>query len=252
MGGEPTAAAVPTVSRRGVTMGAMTARAATRPDSFRARLLHDAGGEFVVGAVYVAASLFAPWLSDRLLLALVVAVALQFFLVTMVVGAITPRGARGIFWSVVGHASILALMLWVASGGGRQRPDLVAVAMAQAPLVLRSLGRLARPPGDAAVMWLEMLGPIFLLIPVMLVTTLLAAILPDIGLAARVIRFEHLDSLEPEHIKYALVAGAVYFPMYGVARTAWESLGGDVHRRATLDPAEIRRWREAYARSRRR
>ena len=233
-------------------MAPMSPGDAHRPRPFRERLLRDAGGEFVVGAVYVAAYLFAPWLPDRLLLALIVAVALQFFLVTMVVGAITPRGVRGIVWSLVGHAAILALMLWVASGGGKQRPDLLAVAMAQAPLVLRSLGRLARPPGETAVMWLEMLGPIFLLMPVMLVTSILAAILPDLGLATRYLRFEHLDALEPEHIKYALIAGAVYFPLYGVARTAWESLGGDTHRRASLDPAQIRRWRQDYLRSRQR
>ena len=229
----------------------MTARAATRPDSFRARLLHDAGGEFVVGAVYVAAYLFAPWLSDRMLVTLIVAVALQFFLVTMLVSAITPRGARGIFWSVVGHGLILLLLLWVASGGGLARPDYLGVAMAQAPLVLRSLGRLSRPPGEPAVMWLEMLGPFFLMMPVLLVTVVLAETLPDLGLAERTLRFEHLDPLEPDQVKTALIAGAVYFSFYGLARTLWEMLGGEMHRRADLDPATIRRWHRTYRREQR-
>ena len=226
--------------------------ASDRPLRFRDRLLRDAGGELVVAITYVGAWLFAPWLSDRVLLALVVAVALQFFVVTMVVGAITPRGARGIFWSVVGHAAILALLLWVASAGGKQPPDVLAVAMAQAPLLLRTLGRLARPPGQPAIMWLEMLGPFFLLMPVLIVTVVLVAVLPDLGLATRTLRFEHLAPLEPDQLKTALLGGAVYFALYAVARTAWESLGGDEHRRAGVDASTIARWRAEYERSRRR
>jgi hypothetical protein len=225
----------------------------TDPDSrrpFRDRLLREAGGELVVAATYVGAWLFAPWLPDRVLLALVVAVALQFFVVTMVVGAITPRGARGIAWSVVGHALVFALLLWVASAGGRQRPDLLAVALAHAPLLLRSVARRARPADEPPVMWLEMLGPFFLLMPVLAATVVLAAVLPDFGLAGRVLRFEHLAPLEPDQLKFALLGGAVYFALYAVARTAWESLGGELHRRGSLDPATIRRWREDYRRSR--
>src|SRR5687768_6172458 len=135
---------------------------ADRPRRFRDRLLHDAGGELVVAAAYVGAYLFAPWLPDSLLLALVVAVAMQFFVVTVLVGAITPRGARAIVWCVVGHLAILALLLWVASAGGKQPPDLLAVGMAQLPLVLRNLGRLANP-GVRASFLLEAIGPFFLM-----------------------------------------------------------------------------------------
>ena len=216
------------------------------PRSFGERLLRDAGGEFIVAACYVAAYLFAPWLSERMLVMLIVAVALQFFLVTMVVSAITPRGARGIFWSVFGHALILLLLLWVSSGGGQERPDVVGVAMAQAPLVLRSLGRLSRPPGETASMWLEMLGPFFLLFPVLLVTVVLAAVLPDLGLAERTLRFRHLAPLEPDQVKTALIAGAVYFSFYGLGRTLMEALGGQMHSRADLDPATLRRWRREW------
>jgi hypothetical protein len=219
---------------------------------FRDRVLRDAGGELIVAVAYVGAYLLAPWLPDRVLLGLVVAVALQFFVVTMVVGAITPRSARGIVWSVVGHAAILALLLWVASAGGRQRPDLVAVAMAQAPLLLRALARRARPPDEPAIVWLEAVGPFFLLIPVIAVTAALAAILPDLGLAARTLHFRHLEPLAPTQLKFALLAGAVYFAMVAVARTAWESLGGETHRRATLDAGTVARWRADYERSRRR
>lgn len=215
---------------------------------FRDRLLRDAGGEFVVAAAYVGAYLFAPWLSDAALLALVVAVALQFFVVTMIVGAITPRGAAGIAWCVAGHAAILALLLWVASAGGRQSPDLVAVGMAQLPLVLRSVGRRSRRPGPGAFWLLEAIGPFFLLMLVLPVTIALAAVLPDLGLATRTLRFEHLAPLEPDQLKIALLGGAVYFSLYAVARTFWESLGGDGHRRADLDAATIARWRAEYER----
>lgn len=233
---------------QGVIVRAYPWRVNDRVDTprFRDRLLRDGAGDLVVAVTYVGAYLFAPWLSDSVLLALVVAVALQFFVVTMVVCAITPRGVRGVFWSVTGHLSILALLLWVASAGGQQRPDLLAVGMAQQPLVLRSLGRLARPPGREALWWLEAIGPFLLLMPVLAVTAALAAILPDLGLAARTLRFEHLAPLEPDQLKMALLGGAVYFSVYAVARTAWESLGGDEHRRADLDAATIARWRADY------
>ena len=97
------------------------------PRSFGERLLRDAGGEFIVAACYVAAYLFAPWLSDRMLVMLIVAVALQFFLVTMVVSAITPRGARGIFWSVFGHALILLLLLAACGSADQGEPMNVCV-----------------------------------------------------------------------------------------------------------------------------
>lgn len=222
------------------------------PRRFRDRLLHDAGGEFAVAAVYVGAWLFAPWLSDGALLALVVAVALQFFFVTMILGAITPRGARGIFWAAAGHGVLLALLWWVASGGARQPADWLAIATAQAPLLLRTLARRARPDGAPAVMWLEMLGPFFLLMPVVIVAVVLDAVTPLLGLAGRTLQFRHLAPLAPDQLKFILIAGAVYFAGYGVARTAWESLGGEEHRRADLDASTIARWRAEYLRSRRR
>ena len=222
----------------------------TPPRGFGARVLHEAGGELATAATYLLAWLFSAWLSDAVLLALVVAVVLQFWIVTPLIGVITPRGARGIFWCVLAHGALFFLLWLIASAGGRDDPDWWAVALAQAPLLLRNLSRLWRPAHLPTIAWLEALGPVFLVLPVGLVTMALAAVLPDLGLAGRVMEFEQVAPVTSKELKFALMGGFAYFSMYAVARTAWQDLGGDEHRRADLDPATIRRWRDDYLRSR--
>ena len=210
----------------------------------------DAGGELAVAVAYLLAWLFCAWLPDAVVLGLMVGTALQFFVVTMVLGAITPRGFAGIAACVIGHGLLFALMAWIASADGRQAPDWLAVGLAQAPLLLRTLARRARPAYEPRFMLLEAIGPFFLLMPVLLLTAALLAVLPDTGLAPRTLTFRHFAPLDGEDIGFGLLGGAVYFALYGIARTAMERLGGDMHRRADLDLATIRKWREDYLRSR--
>jgi hypothetical protein len=218
-----------------------------RDERFGMRLLRGQGGDLAVAALYLLAWLFGAWLPDRILLPLVIAVGLQFFFVTMVLGAITPRGAGSIAACVVGHAALFALLAWISSAGGKQAPDWFAVAIVQAPLVVQNLQRLLRPgPG-----WLlEALGPFVLAMPMIVVAAVLHALLPDPGLAAREIRFEFFAPLPGKDVAFALLAGATYFALGAVART-WLGVVEE-HRRAELDPATIRRWREDYEKSRRR
>ena len=219
--------------------------------SVRKQLLRDNLGELLVAAQYLLAWAVAAWLSDELLLALVVGVGLQFFVVTMLLGAVVPRGAAGITVCFVGHALLFAFLAWVASAGGRQAPDLWAVALAQAPLVIRNLERLRRPARQGWFLFFEAIGPFLLLFPVIVAASLATAVLPDLGLAAREIRFTHLAPLPGKDIGFALVAGALYFAFYAVARTGLDRLGGNEHTRADLDPATIRKWRDEYLKSRR-
>jgi hypothetical protein len=216
---------------------------------FRTQLLRDNLGEFAVAGGYLCAWALAAWLPDRLLLALVVGIGLQFFVVTMLLGAVVPRGGVGIAVCVLGHALLFAFLAWVASAGGRQAPDLVAVAVAQLPLLVRNLERLWRPRREGWFLLFEAIGPFFLMFPVILVATALAALLPDPGLAAREIRFTHLAPLPGRDIGFALLAGALYFAFYALARTGLDRLGGGEHERATLTPATIKRWREDYEKS---
>jgi hypothetical protein len=218
-----------------------------RDEAFGRRLLRDQGGDLAVAAAYLLAWGFGAWLPDRILLPLVIAVGLQFFVVTMALGAITPRGAGPIAACVVGHAALFALLAWISSAGGKSSPDWLAVAIVQAPLVVQNLQRLRRPgPG-----WLlEAIGPFLLAMPVLVVAIALQALLPDPGLAAREIRFEHLAPLPGKDVAFALLAGATYFFLGAVART-WLGVVEE-HRRADLDPATIERWREEYERSRKR
>jgi hypothetical protein len=219
----------------------------TRPPRLRDRLLRDHGGELATAGAFALAWMFGAWLPDRVLLALVVAVALQFSVVTMALGAITPRTPGTIAIVVLGHAALFAGLAWIASAGGRQPPDLLACAIAQAPLVVRSIERGVRNDVGTGFL-LEALGPFLLLIPVLLAAAMLAAILPDTGLHARELRFAHLAPLPGKDIAFALLAGAVYFVFAALGRV-W--FGEGEHRRAALDPAEIARWREDYQRSRR-
>ncbi|KAA2284007.1 hypothetical protein [Arenimonas fontis] len=189
---------------------------------FRQQVLHTAGGELAVAASYLLAWLFAPWLPDGVLLALVVAVLLQLWFPAALLGAVTPRGFRGVFWCVFGHLAVFALMAYVASAGGRVMPDWWSLALAQGPLLLRNLLRLSRPAHEKPVYWLEALGPLLLIIPAVLGGIVLDLLLPDLGLAGREIRFEHYAPLETGHLKFALMAGCSYFATYAVARTAWE------------------------------
>lgn len=215
------------------------------------RVLREAGGELAVAASYLLAYLFSAWLSDETLLSLVVAVALQFWVFTALIGLVTPRGVRGITWCLVLHAALFVLLAWIASQGGRQAPSWWAVGLAQAPLVLRNLMRLARPP-DVHSRWiLEAVGPFFMLMPVGLATGLLVAVLPDLGLAGREITFTHMAPLTTHELKWGLLGGVVYFGAYAVARTFWEH-GADAFRREEVTPEMVRRWREEYTRSRRR
>lgn len=216
---------------------------------FRQRLLRDNGGELVLAAAYLLAWGFGAWLPERVLLGLVVGVALQFFVVTMLLGAITPRTPATIACCAAGHAALFAFLAWVASAGGRQAPDVLAVALAQAPLLIRNLERAWRP-GAGPGFLLEAIGPFLLLMPVIIATVVLAAVLPDAGLLSRELRFVHLAPLPGKEVEFALLAGATYFALGAVARTMWSQLGGDEHRRAGLDAATIRRWREDYERSR--
>lgn len=219
---------------------------------FWPQVWRENGGELVVSASYVLAWLFAPWLSDDALLAMLVAVALQFFMVTPLLGAVTPRGFRAIFWCLFGHAAMLFLIAWIASSGARHDPDWWAVLMVQAPLVVRNLERLRRPPDAPAFLWHEALGPWFLLIPVGLAAGLLAAVLPDLGLAGREITFQVQPPLQTEELKFGLMAGIAYFLIFSIARTGWTRLGGEPQRRKDVTPAMVRRWREEWLRSRRR
>lgn len=193
-----------------------------RQTGFRQQVLHEAGGELAVAASYLLAWLFAPWLPDGVLLAMVVAVLLQLWFPAALLGAVTPRGARGIFWCVFGHLAIFALAVYVASAGGQVMPDWWALGLAQGPLLLRNLLRLRRPTHEKPVYWLEALGPLLLILPAVFGGVILDALLPDLGLAGREIRFEHYDPLETEHLKVALLAGFSYFVLYAVSRTAWE------------------------------
>ena len=216
-------------------------------ERFGMRLLRGQGGDVAVAALYGLAWLFGAWLPDRILLPLVIAVGLQFFVVTMALGAITPRGAGPIAACVAGHAALFALLAWISSAGGKSSPDWLAIAIVQAPLVVQNLQRLRRRgPG-----WLiEALGPFVLAMPVLVVAAALHALLPDPGLAARAIRFEHLAPLPGKDVSFALLAGAVYFLLGAIART-WLGVVEE-HRRADLDAATIQRWREDYEKSRRR
>jgi hypothetical protein len=217
---------------------------------FGAQLLREHAGDLVVAAAYLLAWAFGAWLPDRILLAFVVAVGLQFFVLPMLLGAITPRGAGPIAACVLGHAALFAFLAWFSTGGGKGAPDWLAIAIVQAPLVVHNLQRLRQPRGPGFL--LEAAGPFLLLMPVILVAVIVDAILPDLGLAARELRFEHLAPLPGKDIAFALVAGAVYFVVGAIARTLWSRLGGDEHARAGLDAATIRRWREDYEKSRRR
>jgi hypothetical protein len=217
---------------------------------FGAHLLREHAGDLAVAAAYLLAWGFGAWLPDRILLALVVAVGLQFFVVTMVLGAITPRCAGPIAACVIGHALLFAFLAWFSTGGGKGTPDWLAVAIVQAPLVVQNLQRLVQPRGAGFL--LEAIGPFLLCIPVLIVAVALDAIVPDPGLAARELRFEHLAPLPGKDIAFALLAGAVYFVVGAVARTQWARLGGEEHRRADIDSATIRRWRDDYEKSRKR
>ncbi|HLS83540.1 MAG TPA: hypothetical protein VK016_02650 [Arenimonas sp.] len=192
--------------------------------TFGRQVLRDAGGELAVAASYLLAWLFAPWLPDGVLLAMVVAAMLQVFFPAALLGAVTPRGARGIFWCLFGHLALFTLIVFVASAGGQTRPDWWAVGLVQGPLLLRNLMRLTRPPHEKPVYWLEALGPLLLMMPAVLGGVVLDAVLPDLGLAGREIRFEHYAPLEAEHLKAALMIGFSYFSVYAVARTGWEQL----------------------------
>lgn len=220
-----------------------------RESGFWTQLPREHGGDLAVAAVCLLAWTFGAWLPDRLLLALVVAVGLQFFVVTMILGAITPRGAGPIAACVAGHAALFGLLAWISAGGGKGAPDWLAVAIVQAPLVLQNLQRLAQPRGPGFL--LEAIGPFLLCIPVLIVAVVLDAVLPDPGLAAREPGFDHLAPLPGKDVAFALLAGAVYFVVGAIARTLWSRLGGEAQRRADLDPATIRRWKQDFARSRR-
>jgi hypothetical protein len=212
---------------------------------FPARLLRDQGGELAVAAMYALAWMFGAFLPDRVLLPLVIGVGLQFFFVTMVLGAITPRGAGPIAACVLGHAALFTFLAWIASAGGKQSPDWLAVAIVQAPLVVHNVQRLFHRGAG----WLiEALGPFVLAMPVLVVAAILHAVLPDPGLATRTIRFEHLAPLPGKDIAFALLAGATYFALGAIART-WLGVVEE-HRRAELDPATIERWRKDYEKSR--
>ena len=217
-----------------------------------AQVRRDSGGDLVTAATYVGAYLFAPWLSDAVLTGLVVGIALQFFVLTPLIGVITPRGAKRILLCVLAHAALFALLAWVASGGGQREPDWLACAFAQAPLLLRNLSRLRRPAHEDGYALLEALGPFLMILPAGVVTMVLAAVLPDLGFAQRGLAFDHLAPLPGKDLKFALLAGFVYFGGMALARVAWERLGGQMHRRDTLDPATIRRWRDEWNRSRQR
>jgi hypothetical protein len=221
-----------------------------RATGFWSQLLREHAGDLAVAAIYLLAWTFGAWLPDRTLLALVIAVGLQFFVVTMLVGAITPRGRGPIAACIAGHALLFAFFAWFSSGGGKGTPDWLAVAIVQAPLVVQNLQRLAQ--ARSAGFLLEAVGPFLLCIPVLIVAAALDAILPDTALVARELRFEHLAPLPGKDIAFALLAGAVYFAVGAIARTLWSRLGGDEHRRADVDPATIRRWRDEYERSRKR
>lgn len=219
--------------------------------SFWRRVLREGGSEFVVAATYLLAWLFSAWLSDEALLSLVVAVALQFWVFTAMMTLITPRGVRGITWCLVLHAALFMLLVWVASEGGKDEPSWWAVLTAQAPLIMRNLSRLARPPDRQARWTFELMGPFLIILPVGIVTAVLVAVLPDLGLSGRVITFDHLDPLTSHELKWGLLCGVVYFSVYAIARTLWEH-GGEAFRRADVNPAMVRRWRDQYLRSRRR
>jgi hypothetical protein len=217
---------------------------------FWQQVFHDAGGELAVAAVYLLAWLFCAWLPDTVLLGLMVGIGLQYFVVTVVLAAITPRGFVAITVCVLGHAALFALMLWAASAGGKQPPDLVAVALAQGPLLIRTISRLWLPKNTPRFMFMEAIGAWLLLMPVIIVTAVLIAILPDSGLAPREPTFRHYPPLTAHDLGFGLLGGAVYFTLYAVGRTLMQRLGGDEHARAELSQATIRRWREDYLRSR--
>src|SRR5690606_39780164 len=91
--------------------------------TFGRQVLRDAGGELAVAASYLLAWLFAPWLPDGVLLAMVVAAMLQVFFPAALLGAVTPRGARGIFWCLFGHLALFTLIVFVASAGGQRSEE---------------------------------------------------------------------------------------------------------------------------------
>lgn len=144
------------------------------------------------------------------------------------------------------------LITWIASSGARHAPDGWAVLMVQAPLLVRNLERLRRPAHEPVFLWHEAIGPWFLMIPVGLAAGLLAAVLPDLGLAGRLIEFQVQAPLATRELKFGLMAGVAYFSIYAIARTAWVRLGGELQRRQDVTPAMVRRWRDQWLRSRRR
>ena len=218
-------------------------------NTFWRRVLREGGSELIVAATYLLAWLFSAWLSDETLLSMVVAVALQFWVFTALIGLVTPRGVRGITWFLVLHAMLFMLLVWVASEGGQDEPSWWAVLVAQAPIIMRNLSRLARPPDLQSRWMLEMMGPFLIILPVGLVTGLLVAVLPDLGLAGRVITFDHMDPLTSHELKWGLMGGVVYFSVYAMSRTWWEG-NSDAFRRADVSPAMVWRWRDEYRRSR--
>lgn len=218
---------------------------------FGRQVLRDAGGELAVAATYLLAWLFCAWLPDAVLLGLMVGIGLQYFVVTVVLAAITPRGVVAIAVCVLGHAALFAFMVWVASAGGKQPPDLLAVSLAQAPLLLRTISRLWLPANTPRFMFMEAVGAWLLLMPVIIVTAVLIAVLPDSGLAPRELTFRHYPPLTAHDLGFGLLGGAVYFTLYALGRTWMQRLGGEEYIRADLSQATIRRWREDYLRSRR-
>lgn len=217
-----------------------------------AQVRRDSGGDLITAATYAGAYLFAPWLSDAVLTGLVVGIALQFFVLTPLIGVITPLGPKRIALCVIAHSALFALLAWIASGGGQREPDWLACAFAQSPLLLRNLSRLRRPAHEDGYALLEALGPFLMIMPAGVVTIVLAAVLPDLGFAQRGLAFDYLAPLPGKDLKFALLAGLVYFAGMALARVAWERLGGRMHRRDALDPATVRRWRDEWEKSRRR
>lgn len=220
----------------------MAAPARDPPDTAWRR----ASGDLATTAVYALALGIGPWLDDEALLALVLGAALQLLFVTHFVAAIVPRSATAWGGLFLGHAALAGLIWLVLSRNGAQPVGWLGIALAQAPLLLRSLTQLARPRHTDGHWLFGGLGAFVVLGAALPLARTAAAAWPDPRLAARSIALPGFEPLDGARIQLALLFGVFFFLLMALGRALFGQRM--LHHRSELDPATIARWRRDYAR----
>ena len=205
------------------------------------------GSEYVSAAIYALAWIFAPRLGDAWLLALILGAALQLVFVTHYVGGIVPRTRAGWIGLLIGHALLFAILNLMLLRHGERTVGAGSIALAQLPLLLRSLMQLRRPPHTDRHWMLEGFGAFLVLFPALGLAQWIAALLPPTRLAARSLPIPPFQPIGADRIEFALLFGTFFFLFLGLGRALWHT---QVLRRSDVDPADIARWRRDYERSR--